>query len=278
MTFLQEIEALLLELQENYAFIIPVDRMRVCLSCASDITDMEEVFYRLQSLVCENQEQLEIFRSLFAQRLLKMRPRDSGDLPENTKPGQAGESAEEKRRQAQENLDAYAGTMRKQADAAQERIVAAEAKAERLEQSKKNAQSRIDSVRQQIAKAEPLAEAKTSAATPDADFPALRKQRDAAKKALKTALDVRGTAVGALPVEGDVDKALSSPAYANAIDELCACLLKEASAARSGSDVKSFKALLNAIASLKALKIAADATVKAKDKKTYKDMVVNLST
>lgn len=75
MTVLQEMEEFLIVLRDKYGFLIPVDRLKLCLSCVNDITDVEEVLFRLQSLVCRNELQIETFRSLFAQRFLGIHPK-----------------------------------------------------------------------------------------------------------------------------------------------------------------------------------------------------------
>lgn len=77
MMFLRELEDFLLNLRDDYGFLIPVDRLKQCLSCFGDITDLEEVLYRSQSLICENEEQIDMFRSLFAQRFLNIKPTKS---------------------------------------------------------------------------------------------------------------------------------------------------------------------------------------------------------
>ena len=87
MTVLREIEDFLIVLRDKYGFLIPVDRLKLCLSCVNDITDVEEVLFRLQSLVCRNELQIETFRSLFAQRFLGIYPKASGSGKKKKKPG-----------------------------------------------------------------------------------------------------------------------------------------------------------------------------------------------
>lgn len=87
MTVLREIEDFLIVLRDKYGFLIPVDRLKLCLSCVNDITDVEEVLFRLQSLVCRNELQIETFRSLFAQRFLGIYPKTSGSGKKKKKPG-----------------------------------------------------------------------------------------------------------------------------------------------------------------------------------------------
>lgn len=79
MTFVQEIEDFLLELRDSYGFIIAVDRLQSCLTCAEDIANYHELFYRMQSLICSSQEQIEVYRSLFAQRFFNILPTPSED-------------------------------------------------------------------------------------------------------------------------------------------------------------------------------------------------------
>ena len=65
-----EIKDFLLLLDKDYGFQIDVARLESSLSCVCNITDLEEVLYRLQSMVCKNQQQIEQFQSLFAQHFL----------------------------------------------------------------------------------------------------------------------------------------------------------------------------------------------------------------
>ena len=89
MSVLDELEDFLIVLRDKYGFLIPVDRLKLCLSCVKDITDVEEVLFRLQSLVCRNELQIDAFRSLFAQRFLGIRPKDGGGVeePKKRRPG-----------------------------------------------------------------------------------------------------------------------------------------------------------------------------------------------
>ncbi len=83
MSSMEQIFQFVLSLQDEYGFLIDVERLKMCLSSINDITDLEEVLYRLQSLVCCSEEQVSDFRSLFGQRFLgehirKLAKEDSG--------------------------------------------------------------------------------------------------------------------------------------------------------------------------------------------------------
>ena len=68
---IRDLRGFLVGLTDEYGFEIDVARLGTCLACFDDVTDLEEVLYRLQSLVCRDDEQIERFRSLFAQRFLR---------------------------------------------------------------------------------------------------------------------------------------------------------------------------------------------------------------
>ncbi len=72
MIALGQVLAFLLELREQYAFDLELDKLSLALSCAREITDLEEVFYRMQSAVCTSETEREIFQTLFAEKLLQL--------------------------------------------------------------------------------------------------------------------------------------------------------------------------------------------------------------
>ena len=57
-------------LRDQHGFVIDVGRLEDCLDCIQNITDVEEVVYRLQSMICKDEEQILIFRSVFGQEFL----------------------------------------------------------------------------------------------------------------------------------------------------------------------------------------------------------------
>ncbi|MCD8110978.1 MAG: VWA domain-containing protein [Clostridiales bacterium] len=85
MSFTETYEQFLYKLRDDYSFLIPVDRVRDCLVCADNITDVEEVCFRTQALVCKNEEQVRTFQSLFGQTFLDMTvlPPKSSTSPED---------------------------------------------------------------------------------------------------------------------------------------------------------------------------------------------------
>lgn len=65
-----QLKDFLLGLRDQYGFIIDVGRLEDSLACIHDITDVEEVVYRLQSMICKDEEQISNFRSAFGQTFL----------------------------------------------------------------------------------------------------------------------------------------------------------------------------------------------------------------
>lgn len=57
-----------LSLQDEYGFMVDISRLKTCFSSVNDISDLDEVVYRIQSLVCSSEDEVGAFRSLFAQR------------------------------------------------------------------------------------------------------------------------------------------------------------------------------------------------------------------
>ncbi len=72
MIALRQVLDFLLELREQYAFDLELDKLSLALSCAGEITDLEEVFYCMQSVVCTSETEREIFRTLFAEKILQL--------------------------------------------------------------------------------------------------------------------------------------------------------------------------------------------------------------
>lgn len=69
-TIVQQLKDFLLGLRDDYGFAIDVGRLESALCCINDITDVEEVVYRLQSMICKDEQQIETFRNVFAQQFL----------------------------------------------------------------------------------------------------------------------------------------------------------------------------------------------------------------
>ena len=65
-----QLKDFLLMLRDQHGFTVDVSRLEDCLDCIHDITDVEEVVYRLQSMICKDEEQILTFRSVFGQKFL----------------------------------------------------------------------------------------------------------------------------------------------------------------------------------------------------------------
>ena len=64
---LRKIFDLLMLLRDNWGFLISPERMVTCITAAEDITDMEEFFFRVQSLVCHSEEEIRKYQAAFYQ-------------------------------------------------------------------------------------------------------------------------------------------------------------------------------------------------------------------
>ena len=272
MTFLQSIESFLLELRDDYGFLLPVDRLEQCLVCATDITDVEEVFYRLQSMVCTSQEQMETFRSLFAQRLLQMQPGRPGSSKKQPK-GDPVASARDKLKSLEQSLQHDRDELQRWKD-------------EEEETSKQLTAAQRD-LEEQIQKAEDIKNEsapltpedmrkKESDATPDLSNKQLSEHLKKTQAALQnvskaSALDKMKSPVKEDSFQKQVDAALRASNYKERLEEIAAKLLEAAGKARSDGYLKTFAALLEAVAAVKALSTAAGKSVPAAAKKALKE-------
>ena len=50
-----QLKDFLLMLRDQHGFAIDVGRLEDCLDCIQNITDVEEVVYRLQSMICKEE-------------------------------------------------------------------------------------------------------------------------------------------------------------------------------------------------------------------------------
>lgn len=186
MTFFQSFQAFLFRLRDFYGFLIPADRLRDCLICAENVCDVEEVCYRVQSLVCENQEQIETFQSLFAQTFLgKHPPATSGG--EEKKPGQGSGQNKKKEKTPEQRL----GEITQETGARKRKIEGLYSEIEKLEKAlekddteehkaargqMERAKEELETLKSSVSKAREDYDTALSHAIPDMDNPALMQQ------------------------------------------------------------------------------------------------------
>ena len=65
MGFFQKVFDLLMMLREDGGFPLSPERMLKCITAADNITEMEDFFYRIQSLVCHSEEEISKYRETF---------------------------------------------------------------------------------------------------------------------------------------------------------------------------------------------------------------------
>ena len=266
--FLQQIEAFLLTLRDEYGFVLPVDRLKSCLSCVQDITDIQEVLFRLQSLTCSSPEQVEIFQSVFAQKFLKMRPGATSKKPETDRM-----TAEER---AEMEMERQLANARNKTETAQRRIRTSQENSEELDrrigevdEELKGKREKLQETGQQDApSAEQISQVRQTM-LPDPENAGLKKARKAVEDALSAADQAGWKTKSARQV---MQKALGSSEYAKELDSLVADLMKEARNARGSGKPQAFAALLKAVAAVKTLKTAAGKSVSMSSKKDYNAM------
>lgn len=269
MTFLQELESFLLSLRDSYGFLLPVDRLRDCLVCASSIVDVEEVLYRMQSMVCTSQEQVEMFQSLFAQKFLNRQPQ-----PAKQTPRKSSAPTTQQRLQTQlADMQRAANTLSSQRDDRKRRISEL-ARQEQDAQDKLRRQEEIVSeIRTRQSPSSGNLEAAMQAARPNLNDKDVLKQLGNVRRSLqklqslcgKTPSDMRQRAVAKFGAA--VEKALESPDCKKMLDSLIQKAMAEASHARTNKDTAVFQALLNTISELQGLQKAALKSIKPAEKK-----------
>lgn len=74
---LSQIQEFLMELRDKYGFAIELDKLEYASVCADDITDLDEVYFRLMTIICTTEEQIKTYRAVFGERFLNI-PRKQG--------------------------------------------------------------------------------------------------------------------------------------------------------------------------------------------------------
>ncbi len=262
MSFLEEIEEFLLQLRESYGYILPVDRLAACLACVRHITDVEEVLYRLQSMVCTSQEQVETFQSLFAQRFLKMVPRLPGEEDRRGDSG-AGRDTDRVRKQLQQAVDRSSVRLK---EASREE----ESARREMENIREKMRSAQDAYEKEVASPPDLTLSQVSGMrdrlVPNREEPRLRKALEALEAAYD-GMDRAGVATEKFRTR--TGKALASPDYSALLDQLAADLMETARETRSKRNMEGFSATLKAVSAVKALKTAASRSIPSGEKKEY---------
>lgn len=268
MTFLQEIEGFLLSLQKHYGFVIPVDRLRQCLMCADSITDVKEVYYRLQSLVCTSQEQIDVFRSVFAERFLKVKPKQ--DVPalsakdiDNAK--RAISLEEQRNTKSKKKLLEQQRKLIELAEKEDElhRILEA-SEAERLALS--NEGKRFIDAKEQA----------ESAARPNLESSGILNKLAKIQELYQEISSLISSGHEDFFKENElsfdkIKSALDSPDFASKIEALSEKTLALSAKYRNNKDFDMFSLLLKTIEPLNCLKSEAGKSIKAKDKKGLKE-------
>jgi len=177
--FLMDIENFLLDLRDEYGFSLSADRLQRCLSCAQDITNVEEVLFRTQALVCTNEAQIDAFQSLFAQRFLNIHPPGPQSSAKREKPKVPRLSEVEKDRLTAEKLKQM-----EQQEAAKSKIAEAskqiQGQVREIEHLKKK-KSELDG---EVVSLRRLEQSILSAVVPDRDDPVVRKELEAVRRCL----------------------------------------------------------------------------------------------
>lgn len=241
MMVLQELEDFLIVLRDDYDFLIPVDRLKLCLSCAKDITDVEEVLFRLQSLVCRSELQIETFRSLFAQRFLGIRPKTSlGGKKARNMLGSDDPLSEESKERLFRRADQLSNLVKEDSDKKQELLEEIKTLSEqqgKLREESEKAESEIERMTAQ--KSEMI-----HAAQSQPKNPKVQKEIENIKQLLTA---------GGLPVHvvNEVRTAVSAASSKKDLDSLIQKLLQHASAARSAKDSALFAKYLSLVSALK---------------------------
>ena len=266
MTFIQELENFLLLLQREYGFIIPLDRMRDCLVCASSITDVREVYYRMQSLVCSSQEQVEIFQSTFSKKFF------------NQKPPKKGKTIDQKEidRLKRDLTTTKGNHTRNQKAIERQKIRIEEIQTERealTEEISKAQQQKLGLQAESI-----IADAGQNSAEatvkPDLENKSVQtilkkleetfNRVDALTKAELTPFVTKTKALS------EIQQALMSADYNTKLDDCFKEMMDAAASYRNAHNQEAFRLLLQAMGDVKELKTAAAKTIKSVDKKCLK--------
>ena len=265
MTFVQEIEDFLLELRDSYGFIIAVDRLQLCLTCAEDIANYHELFYRMQSLICSSQEQIEVYRSLFAQRFFNILPMSSEE-PKKTEP--------KKKKASKISPEKKKITLEKTIKALDFEIQNRTQQIEKQQKAIKEiiSQQDINSTEQQNLKQRiaDLSRKMTSMVNELIQNSGNSKLYALCDQVRKQALNL--TQDKCNMVLECFEKILRSPDYKKDLDNLISECMKQAAAARSQKAMQEFKSWLTLVGTLKELQKQISKAIRSADKKNLTEL------
>ncbi len=250
----EQIQSFLLELRDAYGFHLEVEKLERCLACARNITDLEEVFYRMQSIACTSEEEAETFRNLFAQRLLHY-------APENAAVGEDAKRAAEKARQRFQDLLAQA-SRQKQA------LNDAESDRERAEKALEKALQDLERRRNAVMPEKEHVQSVQDSNAPNTSHPALQELLQKVAEQLKILAKAAATEETHIDTDGiakRIRKAMETHTYKQDLESLA----KEqmAAARKLHGKKQSFGELLKLVDLIKKLQSAAGKTISAGAKK-----------
>lgn len=271
MTFMQELESFLLSLRDDYGFLMPVDRLRDCMVCSSSIVDIEEVLYRMQSMVCSSQEQIETFQSLFAQKFLQKKPHE---LIDAKRPKQPSSQTQYQRLQNQyDSMQRAAGTHTSQAQARQRRLSELVQEEQGLQEDISRYESAVLSIRETQPISEEAREAAEMAARPSFKDAKLRNQLTKVQHCMKELKKLyaknpsRSKPLNPDKFRETVEKSLETSSFKLMLDYRIKETMEAAAKARTSQDMAVFQVLLDTVSSLQKLQSAAVKSIGSNEKK-----------
>lgn len=276
MSCFQQIQRFLFELKDDYGFIIPLDRLEQCLVCAKDITDLEEVFYRLQSMVCENEEQLAVFKSLFGQRFLKLIPRHPSDAADDE--SKLTDLSLDVLRRHQRSLDDKSKSLQKEYEASDSELHELEKKLVEAQGALETAKRKSEEFK---ASGNPYTdierESILNANCPDLSNTKIQAQVEKLMNSLRTLEQAAKGEEIPCPVSPDgfskrVDNDLHKPEYKESLQRLVKTLMSKASDIRDQKKMATFSALLDMISKLNTLISLAEKSISSNSKKDAAEM------
>jgi len=276
MTFLQEIETFLFTLRNEYGFLLPAETIRRCLTCAADVTDLEEVFYRMQSLVCSCEEQIDLYRSRFGQTFLGLFPSELPSLQnsEHAKKEPLAPSEEERTQREEKRLQ-------QQLIVQEKNIQYIETQVESARHFQQNIQLQMEQSKEEIQElvaSAPVSEETQrivrTGASPDLSNETLQVSMRQVQKALERLAAYRENTAGQPETLSwpDIEQALCSPKFKSELEHFISKAMHLASDARSKKDAPQFKDCLALVAALKKLQEAAGKSISSQAKQAFQKM------
>lgn len=222
-----QLKDFLLGLRDNYGFAIDVGRLETALYCIDDITDVEEVVYRLQSMICQDETQIQTFRNVFAQKFLGVYI-----LSLSKKKSDKNNDPQKQMKNAQKELDDVTRrrkNLERDIDDSKDRIEMLREKLKREEKEADSSQKKIEEQEQQIQKdlraLSPMERAKQNPRMERQLGRIVRKAKDAIEQARNTSDDDISELEGFMEKLDDV---LNSAEASTKIREIVDILLRRA--------------------------------------------------